>query len=190
MAVCTVESLRDAEPIEPEDADEADIALRQLTSGSTGVPKAVEISHGNLAANAVGAAGRAWLDVDEDVMVSWLPLSHDMGMIAFLCFPMQVGVDAVVVTPEQFLRRPISWAELISRHRATITSGPNFAYSILARDLPRADPAEIDLSSLRIAVNGAEPIDHRDVTEFTASLRDLGCGRARRSRRTGWPRRP
>jgi fatty-acyl-CoA synthase len=171
LAVCTVESLRGAEPIEPDyanDADEADIAMRQLTSGATGAPKAVEISHGNLAANAV-AIRNAWdLDPDTDVAVSWLPLSHDMGMIGLLCFPMQLGMQAVVVTPEQFLRRPLIWAELISRHRGTITAGPNFAYSVLARVLQRADPAEIDLSSLRVAGNGGEPIYHRDMANFAA----------------------
>jgi len=177
VTVCTVESLREAEPIElgaEDDAAETDIALRQLTSGSTGVPKAVEIRHGNIAAHAVGLWHAFRLDVDADVMVTWLPLSHDMGMIAFLCFPMQLGVDTVVVTPEQFLRRPLSWVELISRHRGTITSGPNFGYSILARHLPRANPAEIDLSCLRIAVNGAEPIDHRDVADFTAAAARFG----------------
>ena len=166
VPACTVESMRDAEPIEPEDAEEADIAMRQLTSGSTGIPKAVEISHGNLAANADAMRVGLGADVDQDVMVSWLPLSHDMGMVAFICFPMQLGVEAVVVTSDQFLRRPIMWAELISRHRATITSGPNFAYSILARVLERADPDAIDLSSLRIACNGAEPVDHRDLLYF------------------------
>ena len=75
-------------------------------------------------------------------MASWLPLSHDMGMIAFVCFPMQLGIETVVVPPEQFLKRPLVWAELISKHRATITSGPNFAYSVLARVLQRADPGE------------------------------------------------
>lgn len=82
--------------------------------------------------------------------------------------PMQLGLEAVVVPPEQFLRRPLIWAELISRHHATITYGPNFAYSVLARVLQRADPSGIDLSSLRVAVNGAEPIDHRDLAGFTA----------------------
>ena len=149
-------------------AAESDVALRQLTSGSTGVPKAVEISHGNLAANAVALHDGLELDIDTDVMASWLPLSHDMGMIAFVCFPMQLGIETVVVPPEEFLKRPLVWAELISKHRATITSGPNFAYSVLARVLQRADPGDIDLSSLRIAVNGAEPIDHRDMTEFSA----------------------
>ena len=168
LAVCTVESLRGAEPIEPDDADEADIAMRQLTSGSTGIPKAVEISHGNFAANTVAMCAGLDVDIDREVSLSWLPLSHDMGMIGFLCVPMQLGAEAVVVTPDQFLRRPIIWAELITKHRATITSGPNFAYSMLARVLERADPAAIDLSSLRVAGNGAEPIDHRDLKNFAA----------------------
>ena len=168
LSVCTVESMRGARPIEPEDADETDIALRQLTSGSTGIPKAVEISHGNLAANTVAISAGVDIDIDRDVVVSWLPLSHDMGMIGFICFPMQLGLEAVVVTSDQFLRRPIVWAELISRHRATITSGPNFAYSVLARVLERTDPDAIDLSSLRIAINGAEPLDYRDVRKFAA----------------------
>ncbi len=169
LAACTVESLRGAKAIDADgadDADEADIAMRQLTSGSTGVPKAVEISHANLVANSVALCHALDMDTEKDVMASWLPLSHDMGMIAFVQFPMQVGVETVVVPPDQFLRRPLLWAELISKHRATITSGPDFAYSVLARVLHRADPTKIDLSSLRIAVNGAEPIDHRDLVNF------------------------
>jgi fatty-acyl-CoA synthase len=168
LAVCTVESLRGAEPMEPDHPDEADIAMRQLTSGSTGIPKAVEISHGNFAANTVAMCAGLGVDIDREVSLSWLPLSHDMGMIGFLCVPMQLGAEAVVVTPDQFLRRPIIWAELITKYRATITSGPNFAYSMLARVLERADPAAIDLSSLRVAGNGAEPIDHRDLKNFAA----------------------
>jgi fatty-acyl-CoA synthase len=172
LAACTVEPLRGAKAIEPDDADEADesdIALRQLTSGSTGVPKAVEISHANLAAHSIAVCHALELDTDNDVMASWLPLSHDMGMIAFVQFPMQVGIESVVVPPDQFLRRPLVWAELISRHHATITSGPNFAYSVLARVLHKADAGEIDLSSLRFAVNGAEPIDHRDLVNFATA---------------------
>jgi fatty-acyl-CoA synthase len=177
LTVCTVDALREADPIElgPEnDAAEPDIALRQLTSGSTGMPKAVEISHANIAAHTVGQRERLQIDTEADVMVSWLPLSHDMGMIAFLCCPMQLGVDTVIVTPDQFVRRPLSWVELISRHRGTITSGPSFGYSMLARHLRRADPAEIDLSSLRIAVNGAEPINHQDMADFTAAASPFG----------------
>jgi fatty-acyl-CoA synthase len=171
LVVCTVESLRSADPIEFDMSDhaaESDIALRQLTSGSTGAPKAVEISHGNLVANAKALRDSLELDIDTDVMASWLPLSHDMGMVIFVCMSMQLGIETVVIPPEQFLKRPLVWAELISKHRATITAGPNFAYSVLARVLERADPGCIDLSSLRIALNGAEPIHHRDMTAFTA----------------------
>ena len=114
LAACTVESLRGAEPIEPDDADETDIAMRQLTSGSTGMPKAVEISHGNFAASTAAICAGLDLDIERDVGVSWLPLSHDMGMIGLLCVPMQLGFEAVVVTPDQFMRRPIMWAELIT----------------------------------------------------------------------------
>jgi fatty-acyl-CoA synthase len=171
LVVCTVESLRRADPIDldiPGQPAESDIALRQLTSGSTGAPKAVEISHGNLVANAIALRDSLELDIDTDVMASWLPLSHDMGMVIFVCLSMQLGIETVVIPPEQFLKRPLVWAELISKHHATITAGPNFAYSVLARVLERADPGCIDLSSLRIALNGAEPIHHRDMASFTA----------------------
>ena len=168
VAVCTVESLRGARPIEPEDADEADIALRQLTSGIDRHTEGGGDQPRESRRDPPSMSAGVDIDIDRDVVLSWLPLSHDMGMIGFICFPMQLGLEAVVVTSDQFLRRPIVWAELISRHRATITSGPNFAYSVLARVLERADPDAIDLSSLQVACNGAEPLDHRDVKNFAA----------------------
>ena len=76
---------------------------------------------------------------------------------------MQCGVELVAATPEEFLRRPALWPELITRYRGAITSGPNFAYALLALTLERAEPGHYDLSSLRVAINGAEPIDARDV---------------------------
>jgi fatty-acyl-CoA synthase len=139
-------------------ADEGDTALLQLTSGSTAEPKAVRITHGNLHANITAMAEAARLDVDRDVQVSWLPLFHDMGMVGFLTVPMTLGLDLVTVTPLDFLGRPILWAELISKYRGTVTAAPNFAYAVLGRQLARFD-GELDLSSLRIALNGAEPID-------------------------------
>ena len=169
-------------------AGEDDVALLQLTSGSTAEPKAVRITHGNLHANITAMMAAARLDLDRDVMVSWLPLFHDMGMVGFLTMPMATGLELVSVTPADFLARPLLWAELISRHGGTVTAAPNFAYAVLARQLARAD-GPLDLSALRIALNGAEPIDPDAVAAFTAAGRPVRA--ARRSRcwpPTGWPR--
>ena len=144
------------------------MALLQLTSGSTAEPKAVRITHGNLHANITAMMAAARLDLDRDVMVSWLPLFHDMGMVGFLTVPMVTGLELVSVTPADFLARPLLWAELISRHGGTVTAAPNFAYAVLARQLARAD-GPLDLSPLRIALNGAEPIDPDAVAAFTAA---------------------
>lgn len=169
IAFRTIESL-DGEPIEP-DADvagEDDTALLQLTSGSTAEPKAVRITHRNLHANITGMVAASQLDVERDVMVSWLPLFHDMGMVGFLTVPMATGLDLVTVTPVDFLTRPLLWAELISTYGGTVTAAPNFAYAVLGRQLARAD-GPLDLSTLRIALNGAEPIDPDAVAAFTAA---------------------
>jgi fatty-acyl-CoA synthase len=146
-------------------AAEGDTALLQLTSGSTAEPKAVRITHGNLHANISAMREAARLDPERDVMVSWLPLFHDMGMVGFLTIPMVAGLELVTVTPPDFLSRPLLWAELISKYRGTVTAAPNFAYAVLARQLARADQ-ELDLSSLRIALNGAEPVDPVAVEAF------------------------
>jgi len=158
------------EPVTPsaDAAGEDDTALLQLTSGSTAEPKAVRITHRNLHANIEAMIEAAQLDRDRDVMVSWLPLFHDMGMVGFLTLPMTVGIEIVIVTPSDFLGRPLLWAELISRHRGTVTAAPNFAYAVLARQLGRAE-AGLDLSTLRFALNGAEPIDPAAVTAFTTA---------------------
>lgn len=160
--VVLLDELRDGPAAEPLHPGEWAVAMYQLTSGSTGTPKAVELTHANIAANSTALFAATDGDADTDVMVSWLPLSHDMGMLAFLTLPMQYGVELVAARPEEFLRRPAVWADLIQRHRGTVTSGPNFAYALLALTLERADAGRFDLSSLRVAINGAEPIDARD----------------------------
>lgn len=149
-------------------AGEDDTALLQLTSGSTAHPKAVRITHGNLYANVTAMVEASCLS-DDDVMISWLPLFHDMGMVGFLTVPMVTGLELVKVTPADFLGRPLLWAELISKYRGTVTAAPNFAYAVLARQLARAEDGSLDLSSLRIALNGAEPIDPGTVEAFTAA---------------------
>lgn len=158
----------DADPLtaDPDVASEDDTALLQLTSGSTAEPKAVRITHRNLFANIGGMVTASRLDVARDVMVSWLPLFHDMGMVGFLTVPMSTGLELVTVTPVDFLTRPLLWAELISKYGGTVTAAPNFAYAVLGRQLARAE-GPLDLSSLRIALNGAEPIDADAVEAFT-----------------------
>lgn len=164
--VVMLEELRTGHAIEPLHPDESAVAMYQLTSGSTGTPKAVQLTHANILANSHALSTATGGDADTDVMVSWLPLSHDMGMLAFLALPMQYGVELVASKPEEFLRRPALWADLIGRYRGTITSGPNFAYALLALTLERAEPGRFDLSSLRVAINGAEPIDARDTSRL------------------------
>jgi fatty-acyl-CoA synthase len=152
----------------PVPVGEDDTVLLQLTSGSSAEPKAVRITHSNLYANMTAMAQAGALDPANDVMVSWLPLFHDMGMVGFLTIPMALGLELVKVTPADFMSRPLLWAELISRHRGTITAAPNFGYAVLARRLAGTDE-HFDLSSLRFALNGAEPIDPAAVRAFIAA---------------------
>jgi fatty-acyl-CoA synthase len=163
----------DIEP-DPAVAAEDDTALLQLTSGSTAEPKAVRITHRNLFANLCGMVEASKLDVERDVMVSWLPLFHDMGMVGFLTVPMTTGLELVSVTPADFLIRPMLWAELISKYGGTVTAAPNFAYAVLGRQLARAEEGSLDLSTLRIALNGAEPIDPDAVEAFTSAGAKFG----------------
>ncbi len=156
----------------PIDVDEDLPALLQLTSGSTATPKAVQITHRNLWANLEAMCESGGIHPGE-VMVSWLPLFHDMGMVGFLTLPMCRGVELVSVTPADFLTSPMLWSRLISRYRGTITAAPNFAYALSARVLARADE-DLDLSSMRFALNGAEPIDVGAVRAFLAAGERFG----------------
>ncbi|MGH3880366.1 MAG: fatty acyl-AMP ligase [Actinophytocola sp.] len=150
------------------EVDESAPALLQLTSGSTADPKAVRITHGNLLTNITDMATCAELDPSSDIMVSWLPMFHDMGMVGFYTTPMTMGIELVKVTPVDFLTGPLLWAELISKYRATITAAPNFAYALLGRRMSGVDSDDqYDLSSMRLALNGAEPIDEKAVKSFT-----------------------
>ncbi|WP_184691146.1 fatty acyl-AMP ligase [Saccharothrix tamanrassetensis] len=167
VAYRTLDDL-DGEPLAaPVEVDESATALLQLTSGSTADPKAVRITHGNLWSNAKAMEVAARLDPQTDRMVSWLPLFHDMGMVGFLTVPMLFGIDLVKVTPADFLGRPTLWPDLISRYQGTITAAPNFAYAIAARRMEGVADGTWDLSRLRIALNGAEPIDPTAVKAFT-----------------------
>jgi fatty-acyl-CoA synthase len=145
--------------------DEDSVALLQLTSGSTAEPKAVRITHRNLYANLRDSAGHLGCD-ERGVMVSWLPMFHDMGMVGCLLLPMLSGLELVSVTPADFLSRPLLWAELMSRYGGTITTAPNFAWAVLTHQLSRVEPGTLDLSRLTVAGNGAEPIDPATMRNF------------------------
>jgi len=175
IKVLTVEQLLAADPIDPVDTSEDDVALMQLTSGSTGSPKAVVITHRNIYSNAEAMFVGAQYDVDNDVMVSWLPCFHDMGMIGFLTVPMYFGAELVKVTPMDFLRDTLLWARLIDKYKGTMTAAPNFAYALLAKRLRRqAKPGEFDLSTLRFALSGAEPVEPADVEDLIDAGKPFG----------------
>ncbi|MHA4848446.1 fatty acyl-AMP ligase [Rhodococcus sp. MSC1_016] len=164
ITVVTVAELNEGPEVEPVETFEDDIALQQLTSGSTGSPKAVQITHENFYTNAYAMIDRIKFSLDDDVMVSWLPLFHDMGMVGFLSVPMQVGAEVVSITPMDFLRTPLLWAQLMGKYKGTVTAAPNFAYSLLARRLRQAEDGVVDLSSVRYMWNGAEPVDPDTMT--------------------------
>ncbi|MGA8547224.1 MAG: fatty acyl-AMP ligase [Mycobacterium sp.] len=164
MNVLTIEQLLDGRAIDPVNTDDHDVAFLQLTSGSTGAPKAVRITHANFVANAEAMFTGANVDIDTDVIVSWLPCFHDMGMTGYLTVPMYYGVELVKITPIDFLRDVLLWAKLIDKYKGTMTAAPNFAYNLLAKRLRRqATPGQFDLSSLRWALSGAEQVDPPDV---------------------------
>ncbi|MDQ3756280.1 MAG: AMP-binding protein [Actinomycetota bacterium] len=141
-----------------------DLAVLQFTSGSTADPKGVMLPHRVILANLDGAATAARLDPGHDVVVSWLPLYHDMGLIGTLTLPMITGTDLVLGAPQDFMAAPARWMEWMSEFGGTATAGPNFAYALAARALRRAD--DLDLSRWRLALNGAEPVDPDTMSAF------------------------
>jgi 1-acyl-sn-glycerol-3-phosphate acyltransferase len=151
----------------------SDTALLQYTSGSTGQPKGVVLSHANLLAN-IRSMGEALEVSAADVFVSWLPLYHDMGLIGAWLGSLYHAVPAVILSPLQFLARPESWLWAIHRHRATLSAAPNFGYELCVRRIADADLEGLDLSSWRFAANGAEPVSPATVRRFTERFAPYG----------------
>jgi fatty-acyl-CoA synthase len=175
--VATAEALvqsRAAAPIGPRVHSRAeDLALLQYTSGSTGNPKGVMLTHANLLAN-VRAIGEALGIRNDDVGVSWLPLYHDMGLIGAWLMPLYFGMPVVVLSPLAFLSRPARWLRAFHRYRGTIGAAPNFAYELAAAKISDDDIQGLDLSAWRAALNGAEPVLPATLERFAA--RFASCG--------------
>ncbi|MDZ4125271.1 MAG: AMP-binding protein, partial [Hydrogenophaga sp.] len=150
-----------------------DVAFIQYTSGSTGQPKGVVLTHANLLAN-IRATASAIEATPQDVFVSWLPLYHDMGLIGAWLGSFTVGFRLVVMSPLAFLGRPRRWLEAISNHGGTLSAGPNFAYELCLHRIDDASLAGLDLSRWRLAFNGAEAVSPDTVTRFTE--RFAACG--------------
>ncbi len=142
-----------------------DIAFIQYTSGSTGNPKGVALTHANLLAN-IRAMAKAVQGTPRDTFVSWLPLYHDMGLIGAWLAPMYVGFPTVVMSPLAFLARPLRWLQAISRYHGTLSAAPNFAYELCLKHVADADLGGLDLSSWRLAFNGAEAVSPDTVLRF------------------------
>jgi fatty-acyl-CoA synthase len=173
-SIVKMSDLGEGSPIdEPVASTPEDIALLQFTSGTTAASRAVTLTHGQILSNISAASSMMHTTWDHDVFVSWLPLFHDMGLIGMLLGSVSLRTPLVLEPPEEFLKRPGSWMDAMSRYRGTMTAAPNFAYGLAARDL-RARPRDLDLGPIRMAGNGAEPIDADTAQGFVEQAAQYG----------------
>lgn len=149
------------------------LAMLQYTSGSTSRPKGVMVSHDNLMAN-IRAIHQAFGVQYEDSSVFWLPMYHDMGLVGGVLVPVFNGSTNVSISPATFLQNPITWLAAISKYRATISGGPNFAYDLCVRKITDEQRATLDLSSWALAFVGAEPVDPGTLERFAAAFAPCG----------------
>jgi acyl-CoA synthetase (AMP-forming)/AMP-acid ligase II len=149
------------------------LALIQYTSGSTAIPRGVMVSHENLLANSAHI-DQAFEISSDDVSVTWLPVFHDMGLTNGIIQPMYGGRCCVFMPPQSFLQRPARWLQAISKYKATISGGPNFAYELCARKVTPEQRAGLDLSSWRLAYDGAEPVRADTLKRFAAAFAPCG----------------
>ena len=164
-------------PLAPDDADfdpaPESLALLQYTSGSTATPKGVMITHANITANQ-RMIGQAFGSSPADVGVGWLPFYHDMGLIGIVLNPIYAGYPMVMMPPLAFLQRPIRWLRAMSRYRATISGGPNFAYDLCVQRIGAQQRAALDLTSWKVAFNGAEPVRADTLDQFASAFAPSG----------------
>jgi acyl-CoA synthetase (AMP-forming)/AMP-acid ligase II len=157
----------------PPDVSANSLALVQYTSGSTGQPKGVMISHGNLLHNQ-RMIQAAFGHSEKSVGVGWLPLFHDMGLIGNVIQPIYLGTSFTLLSPLAFIQKPVRWLRAISRYRGTTSGGPNFAYDLCARKVTPEQAAGLDLSSWDVAFVGAEPVRAQTLARFAAAFEPHG----------------
>ncbi|RFA38524.1 fatty acyl-AMP ligase [Alkalilimnicola ehrlichii] len=153
--------------------DREDLAFLQYTSGSTASPKGVMLSHGNLVANEAMMQG-TFGNSRHSVFVSWLPLYHDMGLIAMVLSALYNGAPCYLMSPEDFVRRPLLWLSAISQYGGTVTAAPDFAYRLCIDRIPKKNMAEIDLGSMQTMLSGAEPIRVSTLERFVEHFQPFG----------------
>ncbi len=167
---------KDPEEFSPSLVAAQDTAFLQYTSGSTGNPKGVVLTHANLLANI--RAMRTVLGVTpDDVFVSWLPLYHDMGLIGAWLGALCCGYPLAIMSPLSFLSKPSHWLRAIHQHRGTLSAAPNFAYDLCATQISDRDLEGVDLSSWRVALNGAEPVSPETIDRFVSRFSRYGFRR-------------
>jgi acyl-CoA synthetase (AMP-forming)/AMP-acid ligase II len=154
-----------------------EVAFIQHSAGTTGLQKGVALSHRSVLSQLVELAAALGLD-PSDRIVSWLPLYHDMGLIACLVLPLVAHIPLVMESPTDWVLRPGSMLALASTFRCTLSWVPNFALQFMARRVPAAERRELDLASLRAIINCSEPVRHQSVEEFLAAYRDSGLAPA------------
>lgn len=157
-------------PVNPQ---EKDLAFIQYTSGSTGDPKGVMLSHGNLLSN-LESIRICFKHHEKSQGVIWLPPYHDMGLIGGILQPLYVGFPVTLLSPLDFLQKPFRWLSAISKYKATTSGGPNFAYDLCVKKMTPEQKAALDLSSWELAFTGAEPIQAETIRRFTEAF--AGCG--------------
>lgn len=173
--VCDIESLHNLrEELKPEKIELDDVCFLQFTSGSTSRPKGVVLTHANLAENVHVIMDLGLKVQSYDSGVSWLPLYHDMGLIGFVIAPLYHVNSVTFLPPLLFLKRPVRWLEQMSRQKASISFGPNFAYALCNKRIKDSEIEGLDLSSWRVAGCGAEPIRAENLRSFAERFKRVG----------------
>ena len=158
---------------QPPALDSQTLAFLQYTSGSTGMPKGVMVTHGNILHNEQAIAAGFGHTADT-VVVGWLPLFHDMGLIGNVLQPLYLGRPCILMSPMDFLQQPFRWLQAVSRYRATTSGGPNFAYDLACSKIKPEQIASLDLSRWKVAFTGAEPVRAETLERFSATFAPCG----------------